>query len=114
MPEMGNELATLTAPQPAVVSFVAASSQSLWRRWSGGWRFAQAGLLAEFKYAVIAGAIGQDAGRNGLKADRVMFGLGQNQMGDRASEPAIAGVKRVQGDKPEVGREPINGLIRLI
>ncbi|MNT26085.1 hypothetical protein D3C72_1616370 [compost metagenome] len=62
----------------------------------------QSGFLTVFQYAVIARAIFEDARRHGVKANRLGLALSQCKVGDGASQAAIAVIKRVKRDEPEM------------
>ncbi|MNT82294.1 hypothetical protein D3C72_2220070 [compost metagenome] len=58
--------------------------------------------LAAFEDAVIAGAVVEDAGGHGIKADGLILTLSQCQVSDGTGQAAVAIVEWVERDKPEV------------
>lgn len=60
-------------------------------------------FLGSFQATVIAAAVGKDAGRQCVEADRLRLRLGQGEIGECAGEAAIAVVERVQSDEPQMG-----------
>lgn len=62
----------------------------------------QCAPLARFQDAVIASAVIENARGHGVKADGLLFALSQCQVGDGARKAAVAVIKGVQGNEPEV------------
>lgn len=63
----------------------------------------QGSFLCFLQVVVIGLSPGQDGRAQGIEPDRLSFRLSERAVGDGARHPAVAVVKWVQGDEPQVG-----------